>query len=173
MKKVTWKLLALIPATFLLANCSSGKKIVDLNLQYIPTDRVPAQVTDYQSQQQIAEAATAVGHSLQELAAVQMTVHPPRKLAKPFDPNAIGMDKIASLDWTGPVEPALKKIAEATKYNLRVIGKKPVIPVFICMNVRNQPIAEILRNITYQIVMKANIAVYPKTRTIELRYNGN
>jgi len=147
--------------------------VVDLNLKYLPTDRVPANVTDKQSQEQIAEAATAVGQSLQELSAVQMTVHPPKKLQKPFNPQAVGMSKIASISWTGPVQPVLKKIAQATRYRLRVIGKKPALPVIVSLNMHNKPIADILRNVTYQIVMKANIAVYPKSRTIELRYHGN
>ncbi|GEM_PF-292644 len=171
--KSTWILALLIPATLFLSSCDGGKKVVDLQLRYLPTNRVPAHITDEQAQEQVAEAATAIGQSLQELSAVQMTVHPPQRLNKPFDPHAIGMDKMASIDWTGPVQPVLKKIAQATNYKLRVIGKKPALPVLISLNVKNKPIADILRNITYQVVMKANIAVYPKSRTIELRYHGN
>lgn len=176
MKKLTWKFALISPLFFsflLLASCSSGKKVVDLNLNYVPVDMVPAQTTDEQAQAQIAEAATAVGRSLQELSAVQMTVHPPKKLQKPYNPNAIGMGKLASVSWTGPVEPLLKKIAQATQYHLRIIGRRPNIPVLVSLNVHNKPIADILRNVTYQVVMKANIAVYPKSHTIELRYNGN
>jgi defect-in-organelle-trafficking protein DotD len=171
--KNTWKLALLIPSILLLTSCDGGKKIVDLHLKYLPTDRVPAQVTDEQAQAQVAEAAVAIGQSLQELSAVQMTVHPPTKLKKPFDPHAVGMDKMASIDWTGPVEPVLRKIAAATNYKLRVIGRKPALPVLVSLNVQNKPIADILRNIMYQVVMKADIAVYPSSCTIELRYHGN
>lgn len=173
MKKMTWKLALLLPAICLITSCTSGKKIVDLHLKYVPANTVPADTTDQQSQEQLAEAATAVGQSLQELSAVQMTVHPPQKLRKPFDPQAIGMDKLASINWTGPVQPILKQIARSTHYQLTVVGRKPVIPVLVSLNIRNQPIATILRNITYQIVLKANIAVYPNRRIIELRYHGN
>ena len=169
-----WKLILLIPTLLFLVSCSS-KRVVDLKLKYIPANAVPAQITDEQAQDQVAEAATAVGHSMQELSAVQMTMHPPKHLQKPFNPQTIGMGKLASISWTGPVEPVLKKIAQATHYKLRVIDKRPIIPVLISLDVRNQPIAYILRNIMYQVVMKANIAVYPKSHTIELRYryNGN
>lgn len=167
------KLLLLLPALFFLASCSSDKKIVDLNVNYIPTDRVPAHTTDDQAQAQIAEAATAIGHSLQELSAVQMTVHPPTAMQKPYDPRVIGMDKMASLNWTGPVEPVLRNIAESTNYQLRVIGRAPTIPVFVSIDVNNKPIADILRDITYQVVMKADVALYPKSRVIELRYHGD
>jgi defect in organelle trafficking protein DotD len=173
MKKTTWKFALLIPLFFLLASCSSSKKVVDLNLKYLPANEVPVQTTDEQAQAQIAEASIAVGQSLQELSAVQMTVHPPKKLQKPFNPQTIGMSKRASVSWTGPVKPLLQKIAQATNYKLRVIGRKPNLPVLVSLNVHNRPIADILRNVTYQVVMKADIAVYPKTRTIELRYHGN
>src|SRR3990167_6536738 len=124
MKKTAWKFVLLLPLFFLLVSCSDGKKVVDLKLKYLPTDEVPAKTTDEQAQAQLAEAATAVGQSLQELSAVQMTVHPPKKLRKPFNPNTPGMGKLASISWTGPVEPVLKKIAQATRYHLRVIGKR-------------------------------------------------
>lgn len=165
--------LLLIPVFILLASCSSEKKVVDLNVKYIPTDRTPGKAIDKQAQAQIAEAAISIGQSLQELSAVQMTEHPPRKLPSPYNPNVIGMGKMASLDWTGPVEPVLQKIAVSTHYQLRVIGRKPIIPVFISVDVNNEPIADILRDITYQVVTKATIALYPRSRTIELRYHGN
>lgn len=173
MKKYTWKFAILIPLFIFLTSCSDGKKVVDLHLKYVPGNEVPAQITDEQAQAQLAEAATAVGQSLQELSAVQMTVHPPKKLQKPFNPQTIGMGKLASVSWTGPVKPLLLKIAQATNYHLRVIGRKPNLPVLVSLNMHNRPIADILRNVAYQVVMKANIAVYPKSRTIELRYNGN
>lgn len=157
----------------LLSSCSDSKKIVNLNLRYLPTDYAPEQTTDKAAQEQIAEAATTVGQSLQELSAVQMTVHPPQKLPKPFDPNTIHMGRMASVTWDGPVLPLLKKIAAATDYHVTVIGKSPAIPPLVSLDMKNKPIADILRNVMYQVVMKATIAVYPSTHTIELRYKGN
>ena len=157
----------------LLTSCSSDKKIVDLNLKYVTAESTPTAVTDGSAQAQIAEAATAVGHSLQQLSALELATHPGQKISKPISANTPGLGHLASVNWTGPAEPLLEKIAEATKYQLRIIGKKPALPVLISLDIKNQPVATILRNITYQVVTKANIAVYPKTRTIELRYNGN
>lgn len=173
MKKYTWKIALLFLLFIFLTSCSSGKKVVDLHLKYLPVNEVPAQITDEQAQAEIAEASITVGHSLQELSAVQMTVHPPKKLQKPFNPKTIGMGKLASVSWTGPVKPLLVKIAQATNYQLNVIGRKPNLPVLVSLDMHNKPIADILRNVAYQVVMKANIAVYPKSRIIELRYNGN
>ena len=171
MKKHLLKLLVLIPAFVLLASCSS-KKMVDLNLKYVTTDSVPAQTDDKPAQAQVAEAATAVGQSLQELSAMQMALHPQTKLGNPVNADTIGMGKLASVAWTGPVKPLLQKIAEATGYQLNVIGQKPQIPVLVSLNMHNVPIATILRNVIYQVVTKANVVVYPNRRIIELRYRG-
>ena len=167
------RMLLFIVFTSLLTACSSDKRVVDLKVKYIPADRVPSELVDTQAQAQVAEAATAVGQSLQELSAVQMTIHPPEKLKKPFDPHVIGMDKMASVNWTGPVQPMLQQIADASHYRLRVLGKNPPIPVLISIDAHNVSLADILRDITYQVVMKADIAIYPDSRTLELRYHGN
>lgn len=171
MKKNLLKLLIFLSIFILLASCSS-KKTVDLNLKYITTDSVPVQSDDKPAQAQVAEAATAVGQSLQELSAMQMALHPQTKLGNPVNPNAIGMGKLASVAWTGPVKPLLKKIAQATGYQLNVIGKEPQIPVLVSLNMHNVPIATILRNVIYQVVTKANVVVYSNKRIIELRYRG-
>ncbi len=171
MKKNLLKLVIFAPIFILLASCSD-KKMVDLRLKYVTADSTPAQTDDRPAQAQIAEAATTVGQSLQELSAMQMALHPQTKLGNPVNPNAIGMGKIASVNWTGPVKPLLLKIAQATGYQLNVIGKKPAIPVLVSLDMHNVPIADILRNAIYQVVTKANVVVYPNKRLIELRYRG-
>lgn len=160
-----------IPIIIGMMGCSS-KKMVNLQVKYITTDSVPVKTNDRPAQAQIAEAATAIGQSLQELSAMQLALHPQTKLGNPLDANAVGMGKLASIDWTGPAQPLLKKIAQATNYQLNVIGKPPAIPVLVSLNMRNIPIATILRDVTYQVVTKANVVVYPRKRLIELRYRG-
>lgn len=173
MNKQLIKFLISVPFVALLTSCSSDKKIVDLNLKYVSDQSLPTASVDTDAQAQVAIAATAVGHSLQQLSAMQMAAKPGTKLKKPFNDTAIGMGQLASVSWSGPAEPLLQKIAQATKYQLRVIGPTPAIPVLVFINMQNQPIAAILRNVTYQIVTKASVGVYPKYKTIELRYHGN
>ncbi|AAO91139.2 type IVB secretion system lipoprotein DotD [Coxiella burnetii] len=150
-----------------LAGCTTHKKIT---FTYVTTDSVPVKVTERNAQAQLSEAATSVGHSLQQMSAIQMAIHPKAKLAPPLNPGAIGMAQQTSLDWNGPIEPLLRKIASASHYRLRVLGKKPAIPVLVAINSTDVPLAEILRNATYQVEKKANITLYPSRRIIELRY---
>jgi len=162
--------LLLLPVA-LLAGCSHDTpKFVDLNLHYITTDSAPVKGTDRKAQAQLAEAAQSVNQSMQQISAIQIATNPDVKMPKPVNPVAVGMAQQTSLDWTGPVQPLLKKIASASGYNVRVLGKAPAIPVIVSINANDEVLANILRDTTYQVAKKARIKLYPQSKTIELRY---
>lgn len=165
--------LIIIPAiisTVALAGCSNeSAKQVNLNLKYVTADSVPVNASDINAQTQIAEASTSVDHSLQQLSAIQIAKNPSVKIQKPV--NAGGLSRQASLNWYGPVEPAVSKIATAAGYQLHVLGNKPAIPVIVTVNATNQPLAMILRNVTFQAAPTVTITVYSSKNVIELRYN--
>lgn len=166
--KLKFKQALLIASALLLAGCGPTKK--HLVLTYITTDSAPVQAVDKNAQSQLAEAAVSVGKSLQQLAAMDVALHPKTKLGVPLNPRTIGMAQSTSINWTGPVEPLLKKIADASHYKLRVIGRKPAIPVIVSVYEQDKPLATILRDATFQVVKQANVTVYPASKTIELRY---
>lgn len=161
------KSLWLLPVIIVLAGCTVHKQ---LTYSYITTDSAPVKTSDVNAQAQLAEASVDTSHSLQEIASIQLALHPKSKLPEPLNPALIGMAQQTSLDWTGPIEPLLKKIATASHYRLRVLGNAPAIPVMVAINANNVPLADILRNATFQAEKKANITLYPATRIIELRY---
>ncbi len=165
--------LTVLASVIALVGCSNSKRVVDLNLRYVTANSAPINSQDRNAQEQVAEASSSVSGSLQELSAIDMANTPASKrntIGKPFSPSDTGMTAQASIDWNGPVEPVLKKIASAAGYSLRVLGSAPPIPVLVLVNAENQPLADILRNVMYQVNNKAAIAVYPKARVIELRY---
>ncbi len=157
--------------TALLTACS---KKTDINYAYITTDSAPVTAVDQNAQAQLAEAAVSVDKSLQELSAIKIATHPQIHLAPPVSPAQLGMEEISSIDWTGPIEPLLKKIAVASQYRLKVLGTPPAIPIIVTVNATDQPLADILRDVTFQAQNKAGIVVYPgktpASRVIELRY---
>ncbi len=165
-KSLVW----LCIASLTLGGCSDSPRYVDLNLNYITASSAPVKTDDRRSQAMLAETASSVNQSLQQLSAIQMATHPDVRMQDPADPVALNMAQQTSLDWTGPVEPLLKKIADISGYQVRVLGPKPAIPVIVIINAQNQQLATILRDTTYQIAQKARIQVYPKTHIIELRY---
>ena len=118
----------------------------------------------------LATAADSASKSLQELAEINRALHPQARLPNPVEPSMIGMGQLGSIDWSGPVGPLVKKIAEATNYKLNILGTKPAIPILISITAKDTPLADILRDTGFQCGNKANIITYPASKIIELRY---
>ena len=140
-----------------------------LSLTACTHDRaIPYPMSSDHASIQIAEAARSVSRSMHELARIQEQATPP---VKPLlNPEKFGMRQSASIDWSGPVEPLLKRISHSLNYRLRVLGPAPAVPVIITMNAESKPMGSILRDIDYQASHKAHVAVYPRERVLELRY---
>lgn len=161
-----------IAGTLLIVGCAQTPPKQEVNLHYIAAEQAPAEFNNQDSQVQLAEAATSVGKSLQQLSAMEMAVTPQAPLPE-IDPKTTGMTQRVSLDWNGEIEPLLKQIAKATGYHVTVLGNAPAIPVIVSISAHNQVMADILRNAMYQIQNKARISVNPEQKIIELRYFRN
>ena len=118
----------------------------------------------------LAEAATSISQSLVTLAEVQQAQLPAKDLSKLPKPDMLNMPEVISVDWSGPIEPFLERMADASGYKLNVVGVKPAIPVIVTITARHTPLAHIIRDAAYQCMTKAEIEVFPCKKTIELRY---
>lgn len=152
--------LVILTAYLVLTGCSST------NSQTSFSSRTGA----YTADTKLAQAADSISKSLAELAEIERASHPQKKMPSPVDPSMIGMDQIASIDWSGPIEPLMKKIATSSKYRLNILGTPPGIPILVSITAKDIPLADVLRDANFQCGNKANIVVYPGTKVIELRY---
>lgn len=118
----------------------------------------------------LAESAASVSTSLQQLAEIERASHPQARLPSPPVPEMIGMAQLATIEWSGPIGPLVGKIAAASHYKVRTLGHPPAIPILVSISAKSTPLADILRDATFQCGSKANIVVYPASKTIELRY---
>ena len=118
----------------------------------------------------LAEAATSITDSMLEVAKVEKVIYPPAKDNILEIPSTYNLQARASVDWSGPIEELTARIANAAHYRLRVLGKAPPVPVLISLDVKDESLAEILRNIDYQAGKKAFLHVYPNSQVVELRY---
>lgn len=118
----------------------------------------------------LAEAAVSVSDSMHEMARIEKVITPPNKDNTLTIPNTYNLQARASVDWSGPIEELTDRIAKAAHYRVRVLGKTPSIPILISLNIKDQSLAEILRDIDYQASQKAFIHVYPNSQVVELRY---
>lgn len=118
----------------------------------------------------LAEAANAVSDSMLQMARVEKVITPPTKDNTLTIPSAYNLQTRASVDWSGPIAEITRRIAKAAHFRLRILGKEPAVPILISLNVQDESLAEILRDIDYQAGKKAYIHVYPNSQVVELRY---
>ena len=104
------------------------------------------------------------------MARVEKSVNPPSTGNVHTIPNSRLLNTRASVDWSGPIGELTDRIAKAAHYKLHVLGQPPAVPVLVSLDVNNDTLAAILRNIDYQAGKKASLHVYPKLKVIELRY---
>ena len=118
----------------------------------------------------LAEAANSVSDSMMQMARVEKVILPHNKDHTLTIPNAYNLQTRASVDWSGPIAELTARIAKAAHFRLRILGKEPAVPVLISLDVKDESLAEILRNIDYQAGKNAYIHVYPNSEVVELRY---
>ena len=118
----------------------------------------------------LAESADSVNNSLITLNAVNQAANPPKDISTPPDPATYGMAIPASLDWSGPAAQAVNEVANATGYKFKTLGTPPSMPMLVSVHEQNTTLGDILRDIGLQCKDYAQIVIYPKSKTIELRY---
>lgn len=121
-------------------------------------------------EKELLTAAKSVQSSLALLARTQEQNHVPLLNTAPLLTPEGGMSGTVDIDWTGPIEPLVQKLAEMTEYKVKVLGTEPGIPVIVSIAQNNAIIADILKNAGMQAGKRANIVVFPANRVIELRY---
>ncbi|MBN2690165.1 MAG: type IVB secretion system lipoprotein DotD [Gammaproteobacteria bacterium] len=154
-------------AAVFLAGCSqTGQKEL-----YINGKSIGGEVSSIKlAEGELAHSSVAIKNSLLQLAEIKRATHPQVRLPLPPNAKNIGMDKLASIDWTGPIEPLVRDVARVCGYKLRVLGKHPAVPVLVSVHEKNVPIVYILRNAGFQAGNRVNIVLYPRSKILELRY---
>jgi defect-in-organelle-trafficking protein DotD len=120
------------------------------------------------SNDKLAEAAASVSQSLAELAQIQRSVHEVKAFKS--DPNLVQIKAgKVSIDWTGPVESLLGKIAQTTDLHYRTIGSKPPLPIIVSVTAKDVYVSDLIRDVAYKIQPQAAITL-SKDKVLELRY---
>ena len=129
-------------------------------------------VSDDPAAIKLAEAASSVSQSLQDLSAIEQAANPQAAVKAPPNAGSYGMGQLSSIDWTGPLEPLVRRIASATGYKLQVIGKRPSQPVLLQIVAHDTPLGDVLQDAGFQAKNSANIVVFPTKKIIQIRYSG-
>jgi defect in organelle trafficking protein DotD len=129
----------------------------------------------------LATAANEAAQALQKLSRVEQQ-------RTPATPAAVDVTKLPdelkiaiSLNWNGPVEEALKRLAREIGFGfcaapanevrcLTSVGRRPSSPIIVVLDGTSQPTYQLLQDIALQLQSRAKLEVDVINRRMELRY---
>jgi len=169
--RFSWFIINLFIILCSLSACSVVRKLpCDEPKPCKPCIEEPEEVSCTNVERDLLAAATSIEKSLNTLASAQEAVSPPIINIGPLVTPEGGMNVKVDIDWTGPIQPLMRKIAEITDYRVKTLGNEPAIPIIITITAKDTVIAEVLQNASFQAGARAHILAFPENRVIELRY---
>lgn len=117
----------------------------------------------------LAEAADKASTSLETLAAIEQQKSPGVTVA-PISNAPEELMRAITVTWIGPPEQIVRKLADRASYNFVTLGNRPPVPVIVSIDVQNQPVIEVLRDIGLQLGVRGDVKVDAERKIIELHY---
>ncbi len=120
--------------------------------------------------EKLQAAATEVAQSLQQLAQTQRAATP--RPATYAVPQSGPLAQAVTLSWAGPPEPVLRLLATLIGYDFRTVGKAPLTPDVVNIEVQRRAAWSLLEDIGWQLGDRATVVVDERLRGIQLIYIG-
>ena len=117
----------------------------------------------------LAEAADKASNSLETLAAIEQQKSPGVAVA-PISNAPEELMRAITITWVGPPEQIVRKLADRASYNFVTLGNRPPVPLVVNIDVQNQPVVEVLRDIGLQLGVRGDVKVDAERKIIELHY---
>ncbi|MEM6810933.1 MAG: DotD/TraH family lipoprotein [Pseudomonadota bacterium] len=118
----------------------------------------------------LAEAADKASNALEALAAVEQS-RAPAIAVEPIHNAPSELKRAATINWIGPADTLLRKLADRASYTFISVGNKPPVPLVVNIDKENAPVIEILRDVGLQLGMRADVKVDSINRMVELHYS--
>lgn len=120
----------------------------------------------------LADAADRASNALETLAAIEHARAPATQIG-PIGNAPIELRRAVTVNWIGPVAPISKSLAHRAGYEFRTIGAIPPIPVIVSVNVENQSVIDVLRDIGLQLGVRGDLKIDSRRRIVEIHYPPN
>lgn len=118
----------------------------------------------------LAAAADKASQALDSIAGIEQQRAPATPLVDTFDRAPLSEMQPITLRWSGPIETVVRDLAERAGLKFRVKGNLPTVPLAVNVDVYQQPILHVLRDIGLQAGHRADVAVDDATGVVEVRY---
>ena len=152
------KSLLILGGLALLAGCSDQKTIS-------PVASEPDIVTI-----KLAAAADKASQALDTIAGIEQQRGPATPSVETFDKAPLSQMQPVTIRWSGPIETVVKELAERAGMKFRVKGNLPSVPLTVNVDVYQQPILHVLRDIGLQAGHRADVAIDDGAGVVEVRY---
>ena len=117
----------------------------------------------------LASAVDRASAALQTLASVEQARNPGVSIQTvPYAPQELR--RTVSVNWVGPIEPIARSLADRAGYALQINGDVPPVPLVVSLQAKQKSVVEVLRDIGLQAGQRADIAVDPERKLVELNY---
>jgi hypothetical protein len=83
-----------------------------------------------------------------------------------------GWDQLASLNYEGPFNTLVERLALKAGYKFALYGKAPAAAPLVNVSVKDAPLIEILRDVVAQVPETVQINVYPATKSVTVSFRG-
>lgn len=117
----------------------------------------------------LADAADRASVSLEKLAAIES-----RKMQVSASPKLTNVPRELkrgiTINWIGPAEDLIEKVAARASYRFKVYGSGPPSPLIVSVDEENRAIVEVLRSVGLQLGSEAALHVNAQEKQVELRY---
>lgn len=82
-----------------------------------------------------------------------------------------GFEQLVTMKYTSTAEEVARLVAEAAGYEFKAYGQKPLISMFVSIDLNNQPLNDALKEVGLQTGNSATLEVYEEGKIIVLNYN--
>ncbi len=119
--------------------------------------------------QMLANAADKAATSLESLAAVEQA-RSPNVSVEPIVNAPPELMRAMTIQWVGPADQLLEKLADRASYNFLAVGDRPPVPIVVNVDVTNEPVIDLLRNVGLQMGVRGDVKVDSTRKVVELQY---
>lgn len=131
----------------------------------------PASAQEDQAIAMLHKTARSIEQSLTLLAEAEQY---DKMKVKPDTPRVYkqipGMEAMVTMPWQGTLEQAVSKLCGVSGYEVKFVGKAPVLPILIQIGREPASVSDHMRNIGIQAGSRADLVVDAKVKLVEVRY---
>lgn len=149
-----------------LAGCQS----LDLDWMKERSGEEQAAAASDPAEMRMAEAMVRAQEAWTKLAEIRSAgTAPPVDIPRMVTPE---LQKRVTLDWLGPLESAAERLAEEIGYDFVVAGSRPPAPVMVEIDVEDEPVIFVLRDIGLQAEGRALLTTDAGRMVVRLDWIG-